>query len=262
MFNSSFLKKDDYIFGEKFENQFHTISNIFYCKTDYIWNFLHNAKNIDNNFVLITHNSDLSITQEMSDFIINLPNLKLWFGQNIDCKNNKINSLPIGLENPKNWTKFSKKDLLEEYANKKHLPNRLLYANFSFLTNSNDRLKCFNKVKCFNFLTNKCMNNIIQDNYQNWLEDVLDHHYILCPRGNGIDTHRFWETLYLGRIPVTLKNNNTRFFEDLPALFIDDWEEITESFLTKKLEWFSNINNFNLDLLKNSYWKNNILSKK
>ena len=196
----------------------------------------------------------------MADFVEHIPNLKLWFGQNIDCISSKILSLPIGLENTKNWTKFSKKNMLKTFSDKKHIPNKLLYANFSFSTNSYERLKCFNQVKNLSFITDKCMNNIVQEDYQLWLNDVIDHHYILCPRGNGIDTHRFWETLYLGRIPITLKNNNTKFYEDLPALFINDWEEITESFLVEKLEWFSNLNNFNLDLLKNSYWKNKILS--
>jgi hypothetical protein len=26
--------------------------------------------------------------------------------------------------------------------------------------------------------------------------------YVICPRGNGIDTHRVWEALYLGVVPV------------------------------------------------------------
>jgi len=31
----------------------------------------------------------------------------------------------------------------------------------------------------------------------------------LCARGNGLDTHRFWESLYLGVIPVIINNEYT-----------------------------------------------------
>lgn len=260
MFDSSFIKPEDYIFGEVFENDFSNQQpNIFYYKIDHVWQFLNRAININNPFVLVTHNGDYPVSEEMSNFIESIPNLKMWFGQNIDCNNTRIMSLPIGLENTKNWTKFSKKDLLYSVANKKTNPEKLVYANFSFFTNPSERLNCYELVKnSSSFITNKCNNEVIQDDYQNWLDDVVDHNYVLCPRGNGIDTHRFWETLYLGRIPITKRNNNTKYYENLPVLLVDDWSEITEELLLNKLEWFSNLDNFDLEPLKIGYWKNKI----
>lgn len=260
MFDSSFIKPEEYIFGEVFESYFtNKYPNIFYSKIDYVWQFLHNAINIKHPFVLVTHNGDLPVNEEMSSFIQSLPNLKMWFGQNINCDNNRIKSIPIGLENTKNWTKFSKKDLLYNSANEKSNPEKLVYANFSFFTNPVERLSCYELVKkSSNFITDKCNNEVIQDEYQSWLNDVKNHHYVLCPRGNGIDTHRFWETLYLGRIPITKRNSNTKFYENLPVLFVDDWSEITEDLLLSKLEWFSNLDNFDLEPLKMSYWINKI----
>jgi hypothetical protein len=197
----------------------------------------------------------------MSKFIESIPNLKMWFGQNINCENSRITSLPIGLENTKNWTKFSKRDLLYSTANKKINPTKLSYANFSLYTNLVERSKCYGLVSNSTFITNKTIHNVVQDDYQNWIDEVLDHEYILCPMGNGIDTHRFWETLYLGRIPITTRNANTKFYERLPVLFIDDWTEITEELLRSKIEFFSDMSNFDFDLLKMSYWKKQILSK-
>jgi hypothetical protein len=258
MFDASFIKSEEYIFGEIFESEFQNSQNIYYSKIDNVWDFLISAKNINDPFVLVTHNGDYAVNREMSNFIETLPNLKMWFGQNIDCGNDRIQSIPIGLENTKNWTKFSKKELLNLTASKKINPTELAYANFSFYTNTSERLNCYNIVKDSNFITNKCMNSVVQDEYQNWLNEVVNHHYILCPRGNGIDTHRFWETLYLGRIPITTRNNNTKFYENLPVLFVDDWSEVTEELLTSKLDWFSNINNFDINPLKISYWKDRI----
>jgi len=34
--------------------------------------------------------------------------------------------------------------------------------------------------------------------------------FVLCPRGNGIDTHRFWETLVCGAVPVVVENEWAR----------------------------------------------------
>ena len=259
MFDTSFISPNDYIFGEIFENDLN-ISPIFYSKIDYVWDFLRRSKSINTPFVLITHNGDYSVNQDMADLASTIPNLKMWFGQNVDCDSNKITSIPIGLENTKNWTKFSKRDLLySKSTNSKH-PEKLIYANFSFSTNPVERIKCYDLVKKSIFITNKCTNNVVQDYYQNWLDEVCEHHYVLCPRGNGIDTHRFWETLYLGRIPITIRNKNTKFYEDLPVLFVDDWSEINEEMLYSKIDWFSNTNNFDLEKLKMSYWKTKILS--
>ena len=35
-----------------------------------------------------------------------------------------------------------------------------------------------------------------------YLESIKNHDFVLCPRGNGRDTHRLWETLYLSLIHI------------------------------------------------------------
>jgi len=59
--------------------------------------------------------------------------------------------------------------------------------------------------------------------------------FVACPRGNGIDTHRFWESLYLGALPVILKGNRLSSETDWPCLEIDSWQEVndwTSTYLT------------------------------
>ena len=51
---------------------------------------------------------------------------------------------------------------------------------------------------------------------------------VACPRGNGIDTHRFWESLYLGALPVILKGNRLSSQADWPCLEIDSWQEVND----------------------------------
>ena len=44
------------------------------------------------------------------------------------------------------------------------------------------------------------------------------HNFVLAPWGNGIDTHRFWEILYSGSIPVTKKHIIYDSFQNIPRI--------------------------------------------
>ena len=97
-----------YIRGEYFK-KLDNGYNIYYCDTHDVHNFLKNPPK--NDFVLVTHNSDGRITKNPKRFnsgssndadlnnIILPPNLIKWYGQNVDVIDDKIESIPIGLEN-------------------------------------------------------------------------------------------------------------------------------------------------------------------
>jgi hypothetical protein len=51
--------------------------------------------------------------------------------------------------------------------------------------------------------------------------------FVPSPRGNGIDTHRVWESLYLGAIPVVLSADKLPAFSGWPIWIIEDWSEAT-----------------------------------
>jgi hypothetical protein len=50
--------------------------------------------------------------------------------------------------------------------------------------------------------------------------------FTACPRGNGIDTHRFWESLYLGSIPIVLESEMSTAYERWPVLILKEWKEL------------------------------------
>ena len=87
----------------------------------------------------------------------------------------------------------------------------------------------------------------------------------MCPTGNGPDSHRLWETLYLGSIPIVKRRDNYIFYEDkLPIVFVDDYNEINKEFLVQKyLEIKNKLENsfYNLEMLNFQYWKNKILDR-
>ena len=55
-----------------------------------------------------------------------------------------------------------------------------------------------------------------------------DYKFVVCPRGNGIDTHRFWETLYRGSIPIVESSNWAKYFQShgVPMVVVSDFEEL------------------------------------
>jgi hypothetical protein len=55
---------------------------------------------------------------------------------------------------------------------------------------------------------------------------ILQHVAIACTRGNGRDSHRAWESLYLGRVILTLRSPSDKLWDDLPVLLLDDWNDL------------------------------------
>jgi hypothetical protein len=49
--------------------------------------------------------------------------------------------------------------------------------------------------------------------------------FVVCPRGNGLDTHRVWEALYLGAIPIIKKSEIFAALEGWPVWIVDSWDE-------------------------------------
>jgi len=60
------------------------------------------------------------------------------------------------------------------------------------------------------------------------------------PPGNGIDTHRVWETLLVGGIPIVEKNDLYTEFtrQGVPLIMLDNWEIINVSFWKKLFKSF------------------------
>ena len=74
-------------------------------------------------------------------------------------------------------------------------------------------------------------------------ETYLDHmrrcKFVLCPRGNAIDCHRNWETIYMRRVPIMKRTPLLEeMYKDYQVLFVDDYTEITEQLLLDNNQMF------------------------
>jgi len=131
--------------------------------------------------------------------------------------------------------------------------NGTLLVNFSASSN----LKKRNKL--LKILKNMKIKNLDPDYSRfgrlNFLQQVRKQAYVLCPEGNGVDTHRIWETLYLGGIPIILSSNVLNpLLSELPVLIIRDWKELYDKeFL--EVKWYEmQTKKYNFEKLKVSFW--------
>lgn len=62
-------------------------------------------------------------------------------------------------------------------------------------------------------------------------------HYIVAPSGLGVDTHRFFEAIYLNTIPIVKKTNTAfdKVYDIFPCLVINEWTDITLELLNSNL---------------------------
>lgn len=94
---------------------------------------------------------------------------------------------------------------------------------------------------------------------------IASHYkFVFCPRGNGIDTHRVWESLYRGSVPVLIQTPWSSFLRELglPLFLIDkveDLYEISPETFSKFYQSFMDERERYDRLLTNEYWINHIL---
>lgn len=224
---------NNYISGDFF-SKLSNNKSIIYVKTDYLDN---QAWKVTKNYtVLITHNSDFKIDYSKFNKFIQCAKFKYWFAQNPIIDEPRLFTLPIGLMN-KIWHKYPRFNLMMEEKKKNIKPTKLLLLSFSIKNNEEKRQQCADSFINKTYVTNNVVNRVknfigdVKEYDRKFFNIMLDHLFIACPEGNGIDTHRFWETLYMGRYPVVLHNRVNDAFSDLPVLILNKWEDFENEYL-------------------------------
>ncbi len=261
-----FLKEMEIIQLNKFSS-LHDGNRIIFCKTDFILNEFQNISNIENDVIFITGNSDYAITEEYFNLIPK--NIKKWYAQNVLVFNDIIEPIPMGIENKNESVRtghgigyydrvLNKENLLNRKINK--VPNKKIYANFQINTNYHHRYPIMEICKKSSFID---WDDPILS-LDNFFDKILDYEMVVCPAGNGVDTHRIWEILYSNRVPITIKVGEYKIYdlyEKLPIIILNNINELEDYDLI--IEKFNNIKNkdYNLNYLDYYYWENNILSQ-
>lgn len=182
-------------------------------------NIIHHFKNP---FILLSHNSDWNVVESTdTTTILECPKLQKWYTQNLCLHHPKISMLPIGFANSMwphgNLDLFNRDDFIKSLSFK----TQKVYFNFNIGTNPTKR------QQCFDIISQKVQHLAHLRPNENLLR-MKDYEFCICPEGNGVDCHRFWEALYLKCVPIVI---NSPFIETLqrnniPLVILDKWEDL------------------------------------
>ena len=82
-----------------------------------------------------------------------------------------------------------------------------------------------------------------------YMKLIGSYRFTICVQGSGNDTHRLYESLLMGCVPITIDCTVKRLFDEynLPGYFVKSWDEIDEDFykeISSKEYDFSNVDKF------------------
>ena len=269
-----FVEKEQFINSDKLLDYVRKLNNkkIRYIKTDFIktrnnnlvtmkdWRNYNETIDLNEIEVLITGHSDHSIDNSELN-ILNNPNLKCWICQNKNIEHPKLHSVPIGITNPNEPRSsihriIGNTDKILEISKTEKKIKKLVYLNINPGTCRSERSGVINKFKEKEWVT-YAPHIISYQGHESFLKSIYEHKFVFAPRGRGIDTHRMWESLYLRTIPIVRKTTAMKDFYDLPILFIDNWDDITEEYLEIKYQEIIN-KKYNIEKINVNYWINRI----
>ena len=206
-------------------------------------------------YILMIGKGDYEFTH---DLLLGKPdNLVGIAANNINLDHSEVCYLPMGRD-------FRSKELFEKFGPTEDKP-LICYCNFSLNTHP-VRKTVYQSIKNKDFVTFEHMGDFL--NYSisrtEFFEKLSSSKFCLCPRGNAFDTFRMWDCLYVGTIPIVVKE--AKFHNqiaDLPILFLESYDqygEISKSYLEEQFDIMIK-KKYNFQKLKLSYWQLQLESK-
>ena len=197
--------------------------NIVFCRTDLLPML---AKEVDlTGKTLITHNSDINVRFENKTYV----KAAKWFSQNADC--DTVIPVPLGVENKR----FGKWDMIEDFRSEPYKKSTHIYLNIHPASNPTQRYACMDKASQLGLVNDFQLST---DNYkadtERYFRRLRDSYFVLCPEGAGIDTHRAFEALYMGAIPVVTESKVTiKLSQYFPLVILKEWKDLEPALLTE-----------------------------
>ena len=192
-------------------------ARVIFCPSHFLERFLEEYSNSISAKVLLLGNSDRDFDFiEMSE----LPkSLNQVFAQNLLNSSSSSRLLPIGIENVRLGTNGLLNLFSESFVNKPKV-DRVLIGPYS-LTNQERDFYLSSWVDESDHL------EVIRGRLTplQYAEVSSRFRFVASPRGNGLDTHRFWEALYRGSFPIVSQSSWSEQLSDLsiPHLQIQSW---------------------------------------
>lgn len=229
--------------------------SVIFCRTNELTS-LNEAvlRHLRKPIVLLLGNSDLPPPSEVFQLSLN-PNIRRIFAQNLTNAVSGVEPLPIGIENA--WRSNHGRILPFKNARRKsHDRMWQIMWGFNIDTNEEQRMRCANSM--VTLTTARRLSKLSPKQHRKALS-----HFAFCasPPGNGLDTHRTWEAMYLGCVPIVLRSHMTEYYQSagLPIWLVDDYGDLksfTEADLEAKYRQFAE--GFGSEALWMDFWQGRI----
>ena len=227
--------------------------NLIFCYGDKTIEFSKILYKLTNKCIIIFGNSDFNHTYQSDIEYLNSDTISHIFCQNLNYKHSKASIIPIGLAN-KQWLHGNPEYIFKTHAiGIKKIDH--IFCSFSTSTNPSARNQCLESMYKNN------INNRVFSDQSEYINQLSSHKFSICPEGNGLDTHRFWECLYVQTVPIVPRSLFTEMLKEmgLPCVIVDNWDKFNINDIPDYSTFnFDDIHYYNISLYK---FRNDILEQ-
>ena len=208
------------------------------------------------NFIIFTNLEDTPIDDTIFDIIpdnvlcISAINAESWGG--------KVIPAPYGLQRQMH-PGDNRTQIIEELVEDEDIePSKLLYINHSTYTNPRERVG-INEIFDGKYWALVDRERV---GYDEFLDRIRNHKFMVCPIGNALDCHRNWEVLFLRRVPVMKRHPYLEeLYKNYPVLFVDKYEDVTEKLLVENEHLFQKAKTFDFTELSLPHFYDKIIQQ-
>jgi len=192
---------------------------VIFCKTDFLGRLFYFMRKLDvqHPVVLVTGNSDFHINSADRPACV-----KKWYAENLHVEDPDVYPLPLGLERP---------GVGRSYRPDLWVPESGIRFDRAIVCHGDGTHEIRPKVR--EAYSDKPWVKVFPTDtpIETYAEALKTHKYIFCPPGNGADTHRVWEALHCGCIPIMQASIMSKYWVKelgLPIFLTDDLLSVTK----------------------------------
>jgi len=163
-----------------------------------------------------------------------------WFCTNPPVDHKKVVGIPIGFEEKERAG--GDQELLKKYLNQENTEkkNKIILPYHTQSTNPV-------RSAAIEYLSSLPYVDVQQEKlgFDDYMKLLSEYRYCICLEGAGYDTHRNYECLLTGTVPIMKKSNMRLIYINwnLPSMFVEEWESVANINLDSSFD-FSNVDKF------------------
>lgn len=202
-----------------------------FLKTDDIRAFI--ASNVPVKVVLVVHNTDSPFTDQLYRAVERYVH-KVYA---VNCVSQYATPIPLGFRDHQ----YTSHHVLKMVASEPDRPRTIqCLVNFLIATNPFERQAAYDHFKDKPFCTvqdyatydfSKSLSHSNAETMQrrvDFYRCLRSTKFAICPAGTGLDTHRVYECILMGCIPIVKTSPLDKMYSDFPIWIVNEWSDVTE----------------------------------